>query len=204
MQVAENIGTSGDAPPEAGRPQDVSQSLSRRWLWAATRRAAGALATLTAVAALCVLVVAEVGPRMGWFRVETVLSGSMPPTFSPGDLIVVTPEPTTSIRRGQIITYQIPVGDHHVETHRVFRMLRRGTDPVLVTKGDANQSPDPWRARLRGPTAWKLRWVVPGVGLLIELLRNPRVHLLTVIVLPAILAASWLGRIWRRPSEATP
>jgi signal peptidase I len=171
----------------------------------AARLTAGLMAllvTLVAAVAVAALAAVSIGPRMGWFQVETVLSGSMRPTFSPGDLIVVTPEPVTAVRTGQVITYAIPVADRHVESHRIVRIVHGGAAPVVVTKGDANPTADPWRARLHGPTAWHLRYVVPKLGLLVTWLRSPRMHLLAVVIAPLCLAASWLVRIWSTPERA--
>ena len=50
----------------------------------------------------------------------------MKPYFSPGDIVVVTPEPTRDVRVGQVISYHIPVGDHHVQSHRVIEVVRGG------------------------------------------------------------------------------
>ena len=166
------------------------------------RRLVGATLTAATVAAVAVLVAVAAAPRLGWFRVETVLSGSMRPAFAPGDLILVRPEPASAVRAGQVISYSIPVGDHHVESHRIVRVVRGGAHPVVITKGDANGAPDPWRARLDSPTAWRLWLVVPKLGLVIGALRSPAVHLLTVLIAPLALAALWLMAIWRpRPAR---
>jgi signal peptidase len=172
-----------------------SPSRSRgRGLAAAVCRAA---ATLVAVLAVGLLAAVAVGPRLGLFRIETVLSGSMRPTFGPGDLILVTPEPVTAVRPGQVISYQIPIGDHHVESHRVVSVKPDGERPIIETRGDNNSAPDPWRARLTSSTAWRVRAVIPAVGNAIVFLRTPTVHLITVLLVPALLAAWWLLRIWR-------
>ncbi len=154
---------------------------------------------VAAVVAIAVFVGLGLLPRTGWYRVETVLSGSMKPSFVPGDLIVVTPEPARDVRVGQVISYSIPVGDHHVETHRVAMILHRGEHPVIRSKGDANNGLDPWTARLSDSTAWRLHTVVPHLGWLIVWLRNPLVHVLTVFLAPLLLALVWLARIWRNP-----
>jgi signal peptidase I len=160
----------------------------------------GVSATLLVVAAAAALLVSAIAPRVGWFRMETVLSGSMRPTFSPGDLILVRPEPTPAVRVGQAITYAIPIGDHHVETHRVVRIVHRGAHPVVVTRGDANGAADPWQARLQGATTWRLWLVVPKLGLVVHGLRSPLVHLALVVFLPFFLAAGWLRRLWTSPA----
>ena len=176
------------------------------------RSAAGAAllrcVDLLARAALAVACVALVGlgllPRTGLYRPVTVLSGSMAPAFSPGDVVVVTPEPLRSVRVGQIISYRIPVGDHHVQTHRVTKIIRGGPHPVVRTKGDANNTADPWRAELHGTTAWRVRTVLPRVGWVIFWFRSPLVHSLTVLLAPLLLALIALAQIWRRPEKTRP
>ena len=140
-------------------------------------------------------------PHTGLYRPETVLSGSMRPYFDAGDMVIVTPEPARDIRVGQVISLHIPVGDHHVQTHRVVQVLRGGEHPVIRTKGDANNSRDPWTARLDGATTWQVRVVVPRLGWLIVWLRSPWLRLLTVFVAPALFVIIALRRIWSRPDE---
>lgn len=141
-------------------------------------------------------------PHTGLYRPETVLSGSMRPYFSPGDMVVVTPEPLADVRVGQVISYHIPVGDHHVQSHRIVQVVRDGEHPLVRTKGDANNARDPWTARLDGSTAWRVRLVVPKVGFMIVWLRDPLLRLLTVFVAPALFALVALRRIWSEPEPA--
>jgi signal peptidase len=145
-------------------------------------------------------VVLGVLPHLGLYRPITVLSGSMRPAFAPGDMIFVTPEATSRVRVGQVITYEIPIGDHHVESHRVIRVVSGGNEPVVVTKGDANTAADPWLAQLHGNAVWRERVHVPMLGLAILALRSPFFHGLTVLLLPALLLGYGLTRIWRTPA----
>ncbi len=154
---------------------------------------AGALAVFVAVGLL---------PQLGWYRPVTVLSGSMRPTFSPGDLIFVRPEPLRDVRVGQVISYQVPVGIHQVETHRVIRIVRGGPSPVVQTQGDANNWHDPWTAKLQGKTAWHLRLVVPYGGHLISSLRSRTMHVAAIVVAPALLALLVLAELWGVPGLA--
>ncbi len=135
-------------------------------------------------------------PRLGLYRPVTVLSGSMRPTFSPGDMVIVTPEPVSAVKVGQVISYTVPVGIHQVETHRIVRILQGGAHPLVQTRGDANNANDPWTARLEGNTAWQMRAVVPHLGYLINVMRSRALHVATIFVVPALLALMVLWEIW--------
>jgi signal peptidase I len=161
------------------------------------RRTASVLTTVAAAASMLLVVAAVAGPRLGLYRTAVVLSGSMRPTFSPGDLLIVTPEPVGDVRKGQVITYQIPLGDRHVESHRVVRVVQHGAHPVIETKGDANAARDPWQARLDDRTAWRLRRVVPYAGRPLLWLQSPLARWVEVAVVPGLLLVGWLISIWR-------
>ena len=156
---------------------------------------AGWTATLAAVVAAVGL---GVLPHLGYYRTLTVLSASMQPTFSPGDVVIVRPEPIEQLRVGQVISYAVPVGAHQVETHRVVAILSgQGTSsPVIQTKGDNNTVVDPWQAQLHGSTIWRLEAVVPKAGYAINAMRNPTFHLLSVILIPGLLAVFAIARMW--------
>jgi signal peptidase len=160
------------------------------------------------VLSVAFLVGVGLAPRLGWYRPVTVLSGSMRPTFSPGDLIIVRPEALSAVRVGQVLSYEVPVGARQVETHRVIGVSHSGGAPVIRTQGDANNWPDPWSARLQGTTAWRLSVVVPYAGYAISAMRSRTVHLLSVLVFPGLLALFALARLWgvgprRKVSDAS-
>ena len=161
------------------------------------RRIGSLLSGIAVLASALLLLAAFAGPRLGLYRTEVVLSGSMVPTFSPGDLLVVRPQPARQLQVGEVITYAIPVGDHHVESHRVVRILRHGDHPIVVTRGDANAEADPWRARLDQSTVWRVVRVVPSAGRVLLWLHSPLLRWLDVAVLPLLLLVGWLGHIWR-------
>src|SRR5918911_945136 len=177
-------------------------SAARAALLSATHRVPALAAQLALVVAAVALVGLGLLPRTGCYRPVTVLSGSMRPAFAPGDMVVVTPEPSRDVRVGQVISYRIPVGDHHVQSHRVIKVIRRGDRVSVRTKGDANAAPDPWTATLDGPTAWRVRAVLPKLGWAIFWLRSPLMHELTVLLAPLLLALLCVLQIWSRPAEA--
>jgi signal peptidase len=148
------------------------------------------------VLSVLAFVTVAVGPRFGLYRPLTVLSGSMRPTFNPGDLVIVRPEPLRDVRAGQVIAYQVPVGVHQVETHRIVRVLHGGAHPVVQTKGDANNVRDPWTAKLSGTTAWRLAVVVPYGGYVINALRSRELHFAALVVAPGLVALLLLANLW--------
>lgn len=156
-----------------------------------------ALAHAAGLLALCFLAFVALAPRLVHYRTLTVLSGSMRPTFNPGDLIVVTPEAANDLRVGQVLSYQIPVGDHHVVSHRIVRIVSEGLRPVVVTKGDANTAADPWQARLDGGPFWRYRFHLPWLGYLIAWLRDPLLRTISVLVVPAALALLAILKVWQ-------
>ncbi len=159
-----------------------------------------ALRSLLLVAGAAFLLIG-IGPHVGLYQTATVLSASMRPTFAPGDLLVLRPEPTSAVRVGQVLTYAIPIGDHHVESHRVVQVLQRRPETIVRTKGDANAARDPWTAVLGGKRAWVVVGVVPYAGRVVLWLRDPVPHLLSVLLAPLLFAVLGLARIWRRQPE---
>lgn len=183
MELGSELGAATSAAPLLG---SVVRFLVGLAGWVAT------LVALVAAIGLGVL------PHLGAYRTLTVLSASMKPTFSPGDVVIVRPEPIERLRVGQVISYAVPVGVHQVETHRVVAILRgQGTStPVIQTKGDNNTVVDPWTAQLNGPTVWRLEGVVPKAGYAINLMRDRTFHLLSVVLIPGVLAIFALARLW--------
>lgn len=152
-------------------------------------------------ACLAFFVAVAVGPRTGRYATMTVLSASMRPTIPEGSVVVVTPLRPSEIRVGQILTYAVPEGDHQVVSHRVIEVVRGGDRPVIRTQGDANNAPDPWTAEVDGDTAWRVRHSVPFLGRVINWLRQPMVHRVTLYVFPAMLAIVCLVDIWRPEAD---
>lgn len=163
------------------------------------RRATGWAVLLLSVAVFAGLALL---PHLGLYQPVTVLSNSMAPAFGAGDLIVLTPQPLREVREGQVLAYEVPIGDGHVVTHRVVRVVEPGDRPVIVTKGDANERVDPWQARLEGDTAWRHRLTIPHLGHAILFLRSPVLRTTALYLAPAVLALLCLACIWR-PSSTT-
>lgn len=98
----------------------------------------------------------------GFMKARIVLTGSMEPVISPGDIVLLAPTPRTQPKLGDIAAYTArrfsgeSVG---IFTHRII-----GGDPVngWVMKGDANPSPDvqkPKAADMNGVVFFVIPWI---------------------------------------------
>ena len=97
-----------------------------------------------------------------WYHVLYIYSGSMQPTFSSGDLIVITPKPD-ALEPGMVLTMNV---NGQLVTHRLIGLKANG---ALLTKGDNNSVVDDW-----DNTAVKVvglyRFKIPYLGYLVDLM----------------------------------
>jgi signal peptidase len=157
------------------------------------RRAFGlVLCAFALVLALAVLVPALLG-----FQRYVITSGSMTGTYDRGSLVFDRVVPTSSLRKGDVITFR-PPGQAGLVTHRIVAVRVVGGQRVLTTKGDANRTADVWGPlTLHDARQARVAFHVPYVGFGIAALSDRRVRMV-VIGLPALLIAiSTLAGLWR-------
>ena len=141
------------------------------------RRLAGLTMNALLLVSVLVFFLIALGPHLLGYRTATMLTGSMEPGISPGDVVVTVPRATDQVEVGDVVTYNIPIEDHRVETHRVTRVIHRADGTIAIrTKGDANPANDPWTAVLEDDTVWEVQAVVPELGHAIRILRTPLVQ----------------------------
>ena len=126
------------------------------------------------VALAATLLIAIVGAA-GWglwrhsgYRVYVVHTGSMVPTYRPGDL-VLDRRPSGQYHRGEVITFRHSDLTTDVVTHRITDVTAAG---LIHTKGDANATADVWDIRpdqVQGTAVLRLG----GFGYLVVFLRQP-------------------------------
>lgn len=105
-------------------------------------------------------------------QLSPVLSASMSGTFEPGALLVSRPVPAGQVRPGDVIVFTPPdARDRYA--HRVVDVEPSAAGPVVVTRGDANPAPDPWRARLEDPAVPQVVGAVPHLGHLVAAASAP-------------------------------
>lgn len=107
------------------------------------------------------------------YAVLEVISGSMEPTIKVGDLIIInTNEEKYGL--GDIITFRDINGSF--VTHRIINI----EDNVMVTQGDANDSPDEEMSVSSIVGKYEMR--IPGAGKLMTSLKNPLVMVLILAI----------------------
>ncbi len=74
----------------------------------------------------------------------TVLTGSVVPTYDPGDVVVVrgVEDAAAGVQVGDVVTFQPVSGDPTLITHRVVETMSSFTGTTFVTRGDANSADD--------------------------------------------------------------
>lgn len=87
--------------------------------------------------AACVLV--TIIPIVFGWQPYVIITGSMEPGISAGDVVLVSPSPDIDTTVGRVISFEDPGRPGHVLTHRVVAINQDGT---LTTKGDANPTVD--------------------------------------------------------------
>lgn len=148
-------------------------------------------AVLVGVLLAAVTVVTLVAVHDG-YQAIAMQTGSMAPAINPGDLVVIQQVAPQQITTGDVITFQAPVDGSPMVTHRVIAVRESASGPVFQTKGDQNQSPDPWSIHYNAG-GWRLTRVVPSGAAVLDFLRGGLGHVvtgvLTFVVVLAILAA---------------
>ena len=147
-----------------------------------------------------------VGARLIGLNVYTVISGSMEPTYSVGDLIYVKKVAPESIRVGDPITFVLNE-DLVVATHRVVAV--DADSRHFITKGDANEAQDAAPVHFNNLIGRPV-FAVPLLGYVSNWVQNPPgtyiavgggAALLMLTFIPDIVAASRRKNykiVWRR------
>src|SRR3954466_8588700 len=119
------------------------------------RRAGRALSALLLTAGVLFGGVLVLPALAGWQR-YVIVSGSMTGTYDRGSLVIDDVIPVADLKAGDVITYDPPAGagPTGLATHRIVSITPdpRTGGRIFRTKGDFNQSADPWTFTLSQPT----------------------------------------------------
>ena len=158
--------------------------------WGARAALVAALVISAAALSLIALVVVS---SHGGYRAVSMDTGSMAPMIKPGDLAVIKKTAVDDIRPGDVITFQAPIENRPIVTHRVVSVTHNGGVITIQTKGDANQSPDPWTVQYAGTTGWKVVHVLHGFGSALTFLHGGGGHLVVGLLIFFVTLAILAG-----------
>ena len=150
------------------------------------KKATGGLLTVVALGLAALLLLPTI---LGLDR-YVIMTGSMTGTYDTGSVVFTENVPVSDLRVGDVITYAPPPGETSTElvTHRIASIDTVQGEQVFRTKGDANESVDPWRFGLEQPTQARVVNSVPYVGHALIALQDRQTRMLLIGV-PALAVA---------------
>jgi signal peptidase len=155
--------------------------------WRRIGRIVGLLVLLAVVVPFVVYAVPQVA---GADQSYVVLSGSMEPAMSPGDVILVDGTEAAAIQEGDVITFKRGA-ESTPTTHRVIDVVEQDNGVAFETKGDANEDPDaqlvtPSQVEGEVQTVGGYLLVIPYIGYVIQFMQTT-VGFVALFVVPIVL-----------------
>jgi signal peptidase I len=178
------------AQPEAAFPDESVAVISAEPKNRPSRRSR--LVTASLLMAGVVVLGLGIWARVVDLRFNTVVSNSMRPTFSAGDVVITEPVAVDSLQVGDVIAF-IPPKGAEPEIHRIVSI----EDGVISTRGDANSADDPWQLVPTSANAYRLFAVIPLLGWVTRL-ELPLLLLAALFACLALLQIAWKGVVGRR------
>lgn len=162
----------------SGRPETAGSQVEDSWLRVLRIALCRGLLGLVCGLALWALLPMAIG----WSS-HAIVSGSMEPNISRGDVVSSSPVKAADVKAGRVITYQDPASRGAITTHRVIEIRDDGT---FTTRGDANTDNDstplpPENVLGQG------RLLVPWVGYPMAWARDSETGLLAITIIGLIL-----------------
>ena len=133
-------------------------------------------------------------------RPHTVLTGSMEPAISPGDVVINERIAPPAARVGDVVTFRDPEDQSRLSPTGCVSIRRAGSHLWFVTQGDANNTTERWRIAADGELG-RVAYTVPWVGHVAVFTRTPLGLALLLIVPLLLLGLDELVRIWRPPAR---
>jgi len=159
-------------------------------------RLVSALTTAVTIVATLIGLVLLVPGLLGFDR-YVVTGASMSGTIERGSIVFTREVPVTALAIGDVITYVPPTdsGIDHLVTHRISDIELTDAGKVFRTKGDANQSVDPWPFALEAPGQARVEFVAPALGFLFIALADPATRMLVLGIPAGLVALFCVGEI---------
>jgi len=142
-------------------------------------------------------VLATLGARLVGYQPYVMYGGSMGTTAALGSVALIDNVPAGSLKVGDVVLFQPPASGEPRSPlmHRIISIEEVDGQRVFSTKGDANQSPDPWKLTINGEGG-RLAFVVPWVGYLFWFFQTRVAWIVVVLPMAAYLGLAALRRIW--------
>jgi len=142
-------------------------------------------------------VLVTIGARLFGYQPYVMLGGSMGSTAPLGSVAFIEDVPPESLHVGDVILFRPPSSGQPRDPvmHRIVSIEEVDGERVIRTKGDSNESADPWQLRVVGEGG-RLVFVVPYAGYLLWFFQTRAAWALVVLPLVAYLGFLALRRIW--------
>jgi len=155
--------------------------------------------TVTTVLVVIVVLFAVIlmGSRLLGFQVFNVISGSMEPTYSVGDLIYVKKVSPASVRVGDPITFVLNE-DLVVATHRVIEI--DAANQHFYTKGDANETADAAPVHFNNVIGIP-KFSIPLLGYVSDYIQHPPGMYVAIAVGALLIAVVFLPDLFKKEEK---
>ena len=155
--------------------------------------------TISAILVVLMVVCAVflMGSRVLGFKCYTVISGSMEPKYSVGDLLYVKSVDKTTIKVGDPITFVLNE-NLVVATHRVVRIDTE--KQLFYTKGDANQIEDSEPVHFNNVIGVP-KFSIPKLGYVSDFIQNPPGMYITIGLGIILIVAVFLPDVFSKKAE---
>ncbi|MFA5169072.1 MAG: signal peptidase I [Candidatus Omnitrophota bacterium] len=148
------------------------------------------LGLLTIVA---LLVIISAFPVTGNYKFLVVESGSMNPAIRTGSVVMV--KPAEEYKIGDVITFNTESRIEGTITHRIQDMVVVAGEVKYITKGDANEDPDP-REVQESDIVGKVLLSIPLAGYAVNFAQKPIGFALIIIVPASVIIIDEIKKIY--------
>ncbi len=162
----------------------MKENLKKLWNITST-----ALVILVVICAIFLM-----GSRLLGYNVYTVISGSMEPKYSVGDLIYVKEVDPDTIKAGDVITFVLNE-DLVVATHRVVRIDEENKH--FYTKGDTNELEDASPVHFNNVIGVP-KFSIPLLGYVSNFVQNPPGMYIAIAIAALLIVAVFLPELFKK------
>ena len=141
------------------------------------------------------------GSRLVGFRIFNIVSGSMEPKYSVGDLIYVKEVDPATVQPGDVIAFVLNE-DLVVATHRVTRI--DSEKQHFYTKGDANETEDGSPVHFKNLIGVP-QFAIPGLGYVSDFIQHSPGMYITIAAVAILMVLAFIPDfVKKKPVAAEP